>query len=136
MVLVSCKICGRAFGSVGTGGKRGICNRCLNYLENVYSRAHEYLRDHYDQKFDVAGTADAIGVEAQDIQILVELGYFERDIQTYGNKNYSQRQNLAKAFENELGKMQKKSITTYGGRLYERKNSEGMNSFMKSRYII
>ena len=54
-----------------------------------------------------------------DIQELIELGYLERDLQTYGRDRKASRQDLADAFNQELTKMRKKVIT-YGGEKYAR----------------
>ena len=118
MPLVSCKLCGRAFVS----DRNKVCYDCMRRLEEIYAKAHEYLRDNCDENFDVIETAEALGVSSLDIQMLVELGYFERDFQTYGRKDKTRRQMLAKMFEEELQKMKNNDITTYGGIVYDRRS--------------
>ena len=61
-------------------------------------------------------------ITTQEVQALVELGYIERDLQTYGKNKKSSRQHLADQFNNELEKMKHEGVTTYGGIVYSRDN--------------
>lgn len=75
--------------------------------------------------FDIEELSDAMDIPARDIQILIELGYLERDIQTYG-KDLSPRQKLALELGEEIDRMKARyELTTYGGIIYKRKNTIG-----------
>ena len=123
-MLKSCKLCGRAFNSEGLN----VCITCFRRLEDVYTHAHDYLRDNNDEKFDMVQLADLIGADPRDIQELLEMGWLDRDIELYMKKNNkgegftSPRQSMAQKFGSELDKMKMKSKRTmYGGEIYQRK---------------
>ncbi|MBQ6774091.1 MAG: hypothetical protein IJP48_08540 [Synergistaceae bacterium] len=123
-MLKSCKLCGRAFNSEGLN----VCITCFRRLEDVYTHAHDYLRDNSDEKFDMMQLADLIGADPRDIQELLEMGWLDRDIELYMKKNSSvggltsTRQSMAQKFGDELHKMKMKSKRTmYGGEIYQRK---------------
>ena len=121
-MLKSCKLCGRAFNSEGLN----VCLTCFRRLEDVYSHAHEYLRDNNDEKFDMVQLADVMGVDPRDIQELIEMGWLDRDIELYLKKNkkgggQSARQVMAQKFGSELDKMKERNKRTmYGGEIYKR----------------
>ena len=116
MPLMECRLCGKIYTQ---GGRQGVCPECLKRLGDLYSLVHEYMRDHEEEKFDVSTLADDMGVSAVDIQALVDLGYIERDMQLYGTRETA-RKKLADAFGQELDKMEKKKLMTYGGEIYSR----------------
>ncbi|MBQ4470164.1 MAG: hypothetical protein IJR35_02655 [Synergistaceae bacterium] len=124
-MLKSCKLCGRAFNSEGLN----VCLTCFRRLEEVYTHAHDYLRDNTDEKFDMVQLADLIGADPRDIQELLEMGWLDRDIELYLKKNnknngviHSPRQIMARKFGDELDKMKMKTKQTmYGGEIYQRK---------------
>ena len=123
-MLKSCKLCGRAFNSEGLN----VCITCFRRLEDVYTHAHDYLRDNNDEKFDMVQLADLIGADPRDIQELLEMGWLDRDIELYMKKNNrgegftSPRQSMAQKFGSELDKMKMKSKRTmYGGEIYQRR---------------
>lgn len=125
MALMSCKLCGRAFNSEG----RKVCNDCMMRLEQVYSQAHEYLRDNEDEKIDTKKLADAMDVDPRDVQELVEMGWLERimpssydDDDDYNEGSQEKRrQRQFQEFSGELEKMKtRRKMTTYGGDIYAR----------------
>lgn len=112
-----CRLCGNLYRSFSENDKR-ICKRCRHRLEDIYGRVHEYLRDNEDEDFDIYKLGEAMDISTADIQALVDLGYLERDLKTYGNKA-TEREKLAAEFNDELEKM-KKAPVTYGGEKYAR----------------
>ena len=88
------------------------------------------MRDNEDEDFDIYTLAEAMEITTQEVQALVELGYIERDLQTYGKKKKSDRQKLAEEFSGELEKMKKEGITTYGGIVYSRDNDEDERQYV------
>ena len=116
MPLIECKLCRRVYN--GFEGQR-ICGHCIQRLENIYGRVHEYMRDNQNKDFDLDTLADDMDISPVDIQALVDLGYIERDMQTYSREKKGSRQKLAEAINAEAEKL-KRNITTYGGLVYER----------------
>ena len=116
MALVECKLCRRIYN--GFEGQR-ICANCIRRLEEIYGHVHEYMRDNQDKNFDLETLADEMDISPVDIQALVDLGYIERDMQTYSRDKKGSRQKLAEAINAEAEKL-KRNITTYGGILYAR----------------
>ena len=116
MPLIECKLCRRVYN--GFEGQR-ICGHCIQRLENIYGRVHEYMRDNQNRDFDLDTLADDMDISPVDIQALVDLGYIERDMQTYSREKKGSRQKLAEAINAEAEKL-KRNITTYGGVVYER----------------
>ena len=116
MALVECKLCRRIYN--GFEGQR-ICANCIRRLEEIYGHVHEYMRDNQDKNFDLETLADEMDISPVDIQALVDLGYIERDLQTYSRDKKGTRQKLAEAIHAEAEKL-KRNITTYGGVLYAR----------------
>ncbi len=120
MPIVRCKLCGNLFNSE----RRKYCPNCIRRLDELYGRVHEYMRDNDDENFDMYTLADDMEISTADVQALVELGYIERDIQTYGKNKKSDRQKLAEEFNDELERMRQNKITTYGGVIYSRDKNE------------
>ena len=116
MALIECKLCRRIYN--GFEGQR-ICGNCIRRLEEIYGHVHEYMRDNQDKNFDLETLADEMDISPVDIQALVDLGYIERDLQTYSRDKKGSRQKLAEAINAEAEKL-RRNITTYGGVLYER----------------
>ena len=85
MALIRCRLCGTLFNSE----RRKYCVNCMKKLDALYGRVHEYMRDNNDEDFDIYTLADAMDITTQEVQALVELGYIERDLQTYGKKKKS-----------------------------------------------
>ena len=124
MGLVKCRLCGMLYES-GQQTHR-ICRRCRQRLEELYGRVHEYMRDNEDEDFDIYNLADAMDISTADVQALVDLGYIERDLQTYSKSKKGSREVLATKLNNELEKM-KKEVTTYGGMIYSRDKEKKKN---------
>ena len=125
MALSECKICKSLYDNETQQGNSEICHSCRMMLEGTYGRIHNYLRDHgTTMKIDIQKLAEDTSTTPAEMQILVELGWLERDIQTY-SWTISDRQILAGEFARELEKMieRNKKTTTYKGfnRRYERK---------------
>ena len=116
MALIECKLCRRIYN--GFEGQK-ICGDCIRRLESIYGHVHEYMRDNQDKNFDLDTLADEMDISPIDIQALVDLGYIERDMQTYSRDKKGSRQKLAEAINAEAEKL-RRNITTYGGVLYER----------------
>ena len=72
-----------------------------------------------DKDFDIDTLADEMDISPVDVQALVDLGYIERDLQTYSRDKKGSRQKLAEAINGEVEKL-KRNITTYGGVIYSR----------------
>ncbi len=117
MALTECRLCRRLYN--GFEGQR-ICGECMRRLESIYGHVHEYMRDNKDKDFDLETLADEMGISPVDIQALVDLGYIERDLQTYGREKKGTRQKLAEAISGEVEKLKRNNITTYGGVIYAR----------------
>ena len=117
MALIECRLCRRIYN--GFEGQR-ICGNCIRRLEDIYGRVHEYMRDNQDKNFDLDTLADEMDISPVDIQALVDLGYIERDLQTYGREKKGTRQKLAEAISGEVEKLRRNNITTYGGVIYAR----------------
>lgn len=118
MALIECRLCRRIYN--GFEGQR-ICGNCIRRLEDIYGRVHEYMRDNQDKNFDLDTLADEMDISPVDIQALVDLGYIERDLQTYSKDKKGSRQKLAEAINAEAEKL-RRNITTYGGVLYARES--------------
>ena len=116
MALSECKLCRRIYN--GFEGQK-ICAACVRRLEDIYGRVHEYMRDNENRDFDLDTLADEMEISPVDIQALVDLGYIERDLQTYSRDRKGTRQKLAEAINGEVEKL-KRNITTYGGVIYAR----------------
>ena len=116
-MLTECKLCRRIYN--GLEGQR-ICGDCIRRLESIYGRVHEYMRDNQDKNFDLDMLADEMEISPVDIQALVDLGYIERDMQTYSRDKKGTRQKLAEAINVEVEKLKRNNITTYGGMIYAR----------------
>lgn len=122
MPLNECKLCRKIYN--GFEGQK-ICPACVRRLEEIYGRVHEYMRDNADKDFDIDTLADEMEISPIDVQALVDLGYIERDLQTYSRDKKGSRQKLAEAINGEVEKL-KRNITTYGGVIYsrEKKNDD------------
>ena len=119
MPLVSCRRCGKAFIGIDKG-RGNLCTDCYRHLESVYGRAHEYLRDHPNERFDVHKLSYDCDLNSYDVQILVEIGWLERDIQTYTSSAEARKQQ-AEAFQREVDRLKEKNqLRTYGGQIYAR----------------
>ena len=116
-MLTECKLCRKIYN--GFEGQR-ICPQCVRRLESIYGRVHEYMRDNQNRDFDLDTLADEMEISPVDIQALVDLGYIERDMQTYSREKKGTRQKLAEAINVEVEKLRRNNITTYGGVIYAR----------------
>ena len=120
MELKKCRLCGNVYRANDSDSYR-ICRPCRHSLEDIYGRVHEYMRDNEDEDFDIYKLGEAMNIDTAYIQALVDLGYLERDLKTYGNRQETDREKLAAAFSNEITKIKKAPIT-YGGIKYARSN--------------
>ena len=116
-----CKVCGKVFNGASMPGGKKICPECLVKLEAVYSELHDYIRRcNGDVYFDPAYLAEATGISLENVKLLIDMGYLERDIQTWGSTP-SERTVQAKRFESEIDRIsQERRNTTYGGKIYKR----------------
>ena len=120
MALTECRLCKKLYN--GFEGQR-ICGNCVRRLEDIYGHVHEYMRDNQNRDFDLDTLADEMNISPLEIQALVDLGYIERDLQTYSRDKKGTRQKLAEAINAEVEKL-KRNITTYGGVLYSREGRD------------
>ena len=111
MDITGCKLCGRL---VKDEWPR-ICRNCLHRLDEVYSDIHNYMRDNPDETFDIEKLSEDLDINPADIQMLIELGYIDREIQMK-SKTEAARKKLAGILADELEDMKKKKSTTYGAR--------------------
>ena len=101
MAVVTCKLCRKLF-----NGEGKICPDCKQRLEELYPKVRDYLRDNPKLEFNVETVADAIEVDIRYVQELVAQGYLDRDLPDgISPADLSDRQRLAKAFEESLDKM-------------------------------
>ncbi|MBQ3447896.1 MAG: hypothetical protein IJG37_09675 [Synergistaceae bacterium] len=124
MSLRECKVCRTLYDDETYVGTTEICHDCRMRLEGTYGRIHNHIRDSKSiDPHDLQRLADDTGTTPAEMQIIFELGWLERDIQTYGG-TVSERQKLAEEFARELQKMidERKDVYTYGGKIYSRKN--------------
>ena len=115
MDITGCKLCGRI---VNNEWPR-ICRNCLHRLDEEYSDIHNYMRDNPDETFDIERLSEDLDINPADIQMLIELGYIDREIQMK-SKTKSEKRKLAGVLANELEDMKKKKVTSYGGAKYAR----------------
>jgi len=123
MALFRCRLCGELKESGSMPPRHKICKSCRHRLDDLYGRVHEYMRDNEDEKFDIYELGEAMDISTADIQALVDLGYIERDLQTYGQGRTTDRERLAAEFNEELKKI-KQTPTSYGGTIYSRDKSD------------
>ena len=113
MSLRECKVCKTLYDDETFIGTTEICHSCRMRLESTYGRIHNHIREH--RSIDIARIMDDTGTTPAEMEIILELGWLERDIQTYTG-TVSERQKLAREFEEELAKMiDRKKMPTYGG---------------------
>lgn len=124
MALRECKVCKTLYDDETFLGTTEICHNCRMMLEGTYARIHNYIRDRKSiNPHDIERLAEDTGTTPAELQIILELGWLERDIQTYAG-TVSERQKLAEEFARELQKMidERKETYTYGGKIYSRKH--------------
>ncbi len=117
MALRECKVCKSLYDDETYIGTTEICHDCRMRLEGTYGRIHNYIRDRGEINIhDIARLAEETETTPAEMEIIIELGWLERDIQTYGT-TISDRQKLAKEFADELRKMidEHKKVLTYEG---------------------
>ncbi len=121
MALRECKVCKTLYDDETYIGTTEICRNCRMMLEGTYSRIHNYLRDHEPQeRIHPDILARETGTTPAEMEIILELGWLERDIQTYSG-TISDRQALAREFAEELKKMtEREKSKSYGGKIYKR----------------
>lgn len=133
MGLFKCKLCGRVFSTDHQSMRNNLCRECFMRLEDMYSASgiHDYIRDNgLSEDFDPEELAHALKMNPRSIELLFEMGFFDRDIQVYSQANRQQRRRLAEDFSHEIDILIKKrtepeikitpKITSYGGRIYRR----------------
>ncbi|MCR5346711.1 MAG: hypothetical protein K6E38_02960 [Fretibacterium sp.] len=101
MSLVTCKLCRKLYNGDGK-----ICPECRQHLKELYPSVRDYLRDNPNLEFNVETVAEALDVDIRYVQELVSQGYLDRDLPDgMSPEVLSDRQKLAKAFEESLDKM-------------------------------
>ncbi|MBQ7169217.1 MAG: hypothetical protein IJR63_04880 [Synergistaceae bacterium] len=120
MALRECKVCKSLYDDETFIGVTEICHSCRMRLEGTYGRIHNYIRTTKD--IDIARMMEETKTTPAEMEIILELGWLERDIQTYTG-TVTERQKLAKEFAEELAKMiERTKATTYGGVNHRYKN--------------
>ncbi len=132
MALVKCRLCGMLYDSINIP-KHKICPNCIRRLDELYGHVHEYMRDNEDENFDIYKLAEAMDLDTADVQALVDLGYIERDLQTYSRKRRGPRGELADKINGEIDKMKRNKVTTYGGVVYSR--ADKLKSDSNRQYV-
>lgn len=132
MELARCNLCGKLFVPFShPGHNKGFCRECEIKLEALYlsSGISEYIKSHkINGEIDANKISQELNIPRRDLELMIEAGLLERDIQTY-SKTPSRRQVLAEAFEHEINRLVKphhiesvkRKITTYGGKIYNRR---------------
>ena len=128
MELKKCRLCGSVYRAEDYDSYR-ICRSCKHRLDDIYGRVHEYLRDNEDKNFDIYELGEAMDISTADIQALVDLGYLERDLKTYGARGMTDREKLAAEFGSELTKM-KKAPVSYGATIYSRDKNHSEHKYL------
>ena len=137
MGLFKCRLCGKVFATNFQSSKKNLCIDCFMKLEDMYTRAriHDYIRDHgLDENFDIDELAHELRMNPKNVELLYNMGFFDRDMQVYTRDNH--RKELAEEFKNELDKIgrtksleqekrqpppHRTKFISYGGRIYNRK---------------
>lgn len=121
MSLRECKICKTLYDDTTYIGTTEICHSCRMMLEGTYGRIHNYLKDNAPfERINIERLAQETGTTPAEMEILFNLGWLDRDIQTYSG-GHSERSELAEIFRRELEKMiERGKIQTYGGKIYKR----------------
>lgn len=99
--LLLCNLCGKAYNPNTVLNQRRICGDCLKRLDDMYSGIHKYITA--QGKIDDITLSDItseLEIEPDDVRLLYDLGYFDRDLQTYCTTP-SKRYEQAKEFERE-----------------------------------
>ncbi len=127
MPLFLCSLCGKVYDPATVTGNKGICHECKNNLDNMYVQIHRvFTRRGEIDSINLQDIAEEAEMNLEDVKLLYELGYFERDMQTYC-RIPSARQELAREFNREVDVLREhKKITTYSGTIYKRKNTNSM----------
>ena len=122
--LLLCNLCGKAYNPNTVLNKRGICGECLKRLDDMYSGIHKYITAQGEiDDLTLSDIARELEIDPDDVRLLYDLGYFDRDLQTY-SRTPSKRYELAKEFEHEIEVLKEHAkITTYGGLIYRRKST-------------
>jgi hypothetical protein len=109
MPLLSCRLCGKIFTSAG--GRT--CPACLSRLDELYPKVREYLRDNPKATLNIETLSEETDADVRDVQALVDMGYLDRDtdIHKHVDNEITNRQKLAKEFENSLKQMKNSSAT-------------------------
>ena len=138
MGLFKCKLCGKVHPTTSQSSKKNLCIDCFLKLEDMYTHAriHDYIRDNgLSEDFDIEELSHELRMNPRNIELLYNMGFFDRDIQVYTHDNH--RKELAEEFKHELERINNNEIIeheqvnsspksrkkhiTYSGRIYSRK---------------
>lgn len=133
MGLFKCKLCGKVYSTESQSIRANLCRHCFLRLEDMYSASgiHDYIRDNgLAEDFDPVELAHELEMNPRIVELLFEMGFFDRDIQVYSYSSREKKRALAKEFSHEIDRLAKKNnepeikitppIISYGGRLYRR----------------
>ena len=112
--LSMCKLCGKVFDPYAVPGDKGIYFECLQKLEGMYSKIHDYIRDNKEEaRFDPVYLAKMTNISLDNVKLLISMGYLERDMQTW-SKVPSKRHELAGKFERAAARIKEdQMLITY-----------------------
>ena len=120
--LRNCRVCGKLYMHIS--GPQ-LCQNCREELEDIYFRARDEIRNAPPGKgFDKLEISEKLGVDPVYIQIMVEEGLFDQEIDS--DERIS-RAELAEQFATELDKMRERRSSGSGSimhvdRRHERKS--------------
>ena len=133
--LFKCRLCGRVYSTDAMSTRKNLCCECFMRLEDMYavSGIHDYIRDYgLSEDFDKEELARKLKMNPRSIQLLYEMGFFDRDIQVYSHEDKERRRALSEELLREIEilkraqqpepeiKITPKKIS-YGGRAYRRR---------------
>lgn len=111
--LRNCRVCGKLYMHIS--GPQ-LCQSCREELEDIYFRAREEIRNAPPGKgFDKLEISEKLGVDPVYIQIMVEEGLFDQEIDS-GER--ISRAELADQFAAELDKMRKHGSSRSGSAMH------------------
>jgi hypothetical protein len=115
MEMITCDLCAKPFAT--TGPK--ICPRCMKRLDAVYEKARSFMRDNPDESLDVIRLADQLSEDVRDLEMLVQMGRFDRDVSGPAVEDRRKKQLLEELQKNLSGKSgEGKKYVSYGEERY------------------
>lgn len=138
--LFKCKICGKVLSTSMLSSKSNLCRHCFARLEELYDKLgiHNYIRRYgLAEDFKPEDLARELKIDPRTVRTLYDLGFFERDLQTYNHGAKERRRSLADEISQEVDKLKGRTRSrterqpivpppprkspSYGGTLYRRR---------------